>query len=142
MISKFVTFLLILLILPIVFFFSSPAYADSLDYCIEILQEEASIVANGIEKFKLKQYPEYAEIAKHCNKDLGNAGLITLTQVKNKPVIAEAVLNGLLVEEDLNEAVRKRKEANLKQREENLKTIRNEICSKKDKKNDFACVSQ
>ena len=142
MISKFVTFLLIFLILPTIFFFSAPAYADSLDYCIEILQEEASIVVSGKEKFKLKKYPEYAETAKHCNKDLGNAGLITLTQVKNKRVIAEGVLNGILVEEDLNEAVRKQKEADLKQREENLKTIRNEICSKKDKKNDFACESQ
>lgn len=142
MISKFVTFLLILMILPIGFFFSSPAYADSLDYCIEILQEEASIVVDGIEKFKLKQYPEFAEIAKHCNKDLRNAGLITLSQVKNKRVIAEGVLNGILVEEDLDETVRKRKEADLKQKEENLKTIRQDICSKKDKKNDFACESQ
>ncbi|MBW4564588.1 MAG: hypothetical protein KME32_26360 [Mojavia pulchra JT2-VF2] len=141
MISRFVSFSLILLILPLNFFFSKPAYAHSLDYCLEILQNAAYVAINNEEKFKIKQYPEYAAIAKDCDKSLKKEGLITLSQLKDRD-IANSVLNGILLAEDLDDKVKKDKETKLKQKEEDLKAIRNTICSKKNKIDDFACVSQ
>jgi hypothetical protein len=107
---------------------------------MEILQNSASLTVNGTEKFKLKRYPEYAEIAKDCDKELKEAGLITLTQVENNTTIASAVLNGILLEEDLDEAKRKQKEDQVKQKDEDLKKIRQDICSKRKKEDAYACV--
>lgn len=142
MISRSGTFLLILLISLPIFFFGAPAYAHQLDYCIEILNDAAQIAVNGNSKFKLKDYPEYAEIAKGCNKDLKDEGLITLTQVSKSLDIANKVLKGEIAVEDLDEAKKNQRENALKQKEQNWKKIRKDICSKKNKKDAFACVGE
>lgn len=140
MISRCITSLLLVLLTTVpIFFFETPASAHGIDYCLEILQETANLAVNSTEKFKLKQYPEYAELSKGCDKELKSEGLVTLSQVSKDRTIASSVLNGLIAVEDLDQSARKKKENDLKQREENLKKVRANICGKKAKNDKFAC---
>ena len=140
MINRCITYLLLVLLstMPI-FCFEAPANAHAIDYCLEILQETANITINSTGRFNLKKYPEYADVAKDCDKELKSEGLVTLAQVSKDRNVASNVLNGIIAVEDLDPAVRKQKVNNVKQKEEGLKKVRANICGKKAKVDRFAC---
>lgn len=123
------------------FCFILPLKAHSVDVCIDILQEEAQIVATGTSKREIKQKlkEEYKELEKECDHGLEEAGLITLKQVRKDKAIANLVLSGQIAQDDLSSTKKKLKQDDLAEREARMQRIREEICANPAPEEKYAC---
>jgi len=117
------------------------AKAHSVDVCIDILQEEAQIAVTGISKRDLKHKfkDEYKEIAKGCDHELEDAGLITLKQVQKDKAIANLVLSGQIAQDDLSPTKKKQQQDDLAQNEAKTQQLRAEICTNPAPEEEYAC---
>lgn len=107
------------------FCFILPLEAHNVDVCIDVLQEEAQIVATGTSKREIKQKlkDEYKELEKECDRGLEEAGLITLKQVRNDKAIANLILKGEIAQDDLSSTKKKQKQDDLVEREAKTQKI-------------------
>jgi hypothetical protein len=123
------------------FCFTLPLKAHSIDACIDVLQEEAQIVATGTSKREIKQKlkDEYKELEKGCDHGLEEAGLITLKQVQKDKAIANLVLSGQIAQDDLSSTKKKEKQDDLAKREAKTQQIREEICANPAPEEEYAC---
>lgn len=119
---------------------SKPAGAHSVDYCIDILQEEAEIAATGTSKRQLKQnLKDYKEYEKICDAELREAGFITLQQVRKGKDVANLVRSGKIVQDDLDPQKQKQDKEDVSQREAKLESLRSEICANPTEETAYAC---
>ena len=121
-----------------------PAYAHGIDSCISLLQNAAQEVtsSSGVSQFQLRDDPEYAAHEKDCDEELKNAGLITLTQVRENRDIANLVLNGKITQGDLNQGLVQRRRDELRQSEQELSKLRLQVCSEADPKTAYVCPQE
>lgn len=118
-----------------------PAHAGSPDVCISILQDAAQEATStgGVSELKLSQYPDYKGYAKTCDQVLSDAGLITVSRVRENRNAAIAVLNGETTQDSLDPAKKKQALDDLRQREARLKQLRIKICSRPTSETAYAC---
>lgn len=123
------------------FCFILPLKAHHVDACIDVLQEEAQIVATGTSKREIKQKlkDEYKELERECDHGLEEAGLITLKQVRKDKAIANLVLKGQIAQDDLSSTKKKQKQDDLVAREAKTQRIREEICANPAPEEKYAC---
>ncbi|PSB31260.1 galactose oxidase-like domain-containing protein [Chlorogloea sp. CCALA 695] len=123
------------------FYFILPLKAHNVDACIDVLQEEAQIVATGTSKREIKRKlkDEYKELEKECDHGLEEAGLITLKQVRKDKAIANLVLSGQIAQDDLSSTKKKSKQDDLAEREARMQRIRKEICATPAPEEEYAC---